>query len=65
MTTIDNKLEIDVGALNAFLIERGMRIANGYGPLKNEAFRIGHMGELGLPDVEKLLAALDEFLKVK
>jgi predicted phosphoserine aminotransferase len=62
VTTIDNRLEIDVAALNAFLGEQSMRIANGYGPLKNKTFRIGHMGELGLADVEELLSAFEEFL---
>lgn len=65
VTTIDNKLGIDVSKLNAFLSERGMRIANGYGQLKNITFRIGHMGELGLADMEELLAAMDEFLAQK
>ena len=64
VTTIDNKLGIDVGKLNAFLGERGMRIANGYGPLKDKTFRIGHMGELGLSDIEELLAAMDEYLNL-
>ena len=63
VTTIDNKLGIDVGHLNAFLQERGVRIANGYGPLKGITFRIGHMGELTPSDVEELLDAMDEFLK--
>lgn len=62
VTTVDNTRGIDVGKLNAFLGERGMRIANGYGPLKNKTFRIGHMGELGLTDVEELLSAMDEYL---
>lgn len=62
VTTIDNKLGIDVSKLNAFLSERGMRIANGYGQLKGVTFRIGHMGELGLSDMEELLAAMDDFL---
>ncbi|HRN50592.1 MAG TPA: alanine--glyoxylate aminotransferase family protein [Anaerolineales bacterium] len=63
VTTIDNKLGIDVSKLNAFLSERGMRIANGYGQLKNLTFRIGHMGELTLTDMEELLAAMDDFLQ--
>lgn len=62
VTTIDNKLGIEVSKLNAFLSERGMRIANGYGQLKNLTFRIGHMGELTLTDMEELLAAMDDFL---
>jgi aspartate aminotransferase-like enzyme len=62
VTTVDNKLGIDVKALNAHLMLSGMRIANGYGPLKDKTFRIGHMGELGLSDIEELLAAIEEFL---
>lgn len=62
VTTIDNQLEIDVSAINAFLVERGMRIANGYGQLKNKTFRIGHMGELQLGDIDELLQAMEEFL---
>jgi predicted phosphoserine aminotransferase len=63
VTTIDNKLNIDIKELNAHLGKQGMRIANGYGPLKDNTFRIGHMGELGTTDVEELLSAMDEFLE--
>ncbi len=62
VTTIENLPGIDVPALNAFLLERGMRIANGYGSLKNKTFRIAHMGELTLSDVSTLLSAIDEFM---
>ena len=40
-----------------------MRIANGYGPLKDKTFRIAHMGETQMEDIEKLLAAMEEYLK--
>ncbi len=62
VTTIDNKLEIDVAELNAFLDKKEMRIANGYGPLKHKTFRIGHMGELQLEDIDQLLVQMDAFL---
>jgi aspartate aminotransferase-like enzyme len=62
VTTIENTRGIDVGALNAFLIERDMRIAGGYGPIKESTFRIGHMGELTLDDLNALLSAMEEFL---
>jgi aspartate aminotransferase-like enzyme len=62
VTTIENKRGIDVGALNAFLMARGMRIAGGYGPIKESTFRIGHMGELTLDDLNALLAAMEEYL---
>ena len=62
VTTIDNRLRLSVPALNAFLLERGLRIANGYGLLKDKTFRIAHMGETQLSDIENLLAELDAFL---
>lgn len=63
LTTIKNQLNIDVGDLNAFLMQRDMRIANGYGPLKGKTFRIAHMGETTLDDLEVLLAAFDDYLQ--
>ncbi|KAA3642860.1 MAG: alanine--glyoxylate aminotransferase family protein [Chloroflexi bacterium] len=63
VSTIDNTQGIDVGALNAFLMERDMRIAGGYGPIKARTFRIGHMGELTAEDVGQLTKAIDEFLE--
>jgi aspartate aminotransferase-like enzyme len=62
VTTVANRREIDIPALNAFLQQREMRIANGYGPLKGKTFRIAHMGETTLAEVDQLLAALDEYL---
>lgn len=62
VTTVENRLGIDVGALNKFLLARQMRIAGGYGPLKASTFRIAHMGELNLTDIETLIEALDAFL---
>jgi len=63
VTTIDNRTGLEVGAINKFLMERQMRLANGYGALKNITFRIAHMGEINMADIEQLLTALDEFLK--
>jgi aspartate aminotransferase-like enzyme len=62
VTTIENTRGVDVGALNAFLLVRGMRIAGGYGPIKESTFRIGHMGELTLDDLNTLLSAIEKFL---
>ena len=63
VTTIKNDRGWDVSALNKFLLERGMRIANGYGALKNITFRIAHMGETLLSDIDKLLGAMEDYLK--
>ena len=62
VTTIKNTRNIDVQVLNSHLLERSMRIANGYGPLKDITFRIAHMGDLQLSDIEALLVAIDEVL---
>jgi aspartate aminotransferase-like enzyme len=62
VTTVDNTREWDIAQVNKFLLEREMRIANGYGPLKGKTFRIAHMGETHMEDIERLLAALDEFI---
>jgi len=62
VTTVINRHKLDVGALNAYLQNRGMRIANGYGPLKNETFRIAHMGETRVDDIETLLTTINEFI---
>jgi aspartate aminotransferase-like enzyme len=62
VTTVVNTREINFAELNAFLMARDMRLANGYGVLKGKTFRIAHMGELTLDDIENLLAAMDEFL---
>lgn len=63
VTTIKNERGINVSDLNAFLQEREMRIAGGYGPIKTTTFRIAHMGETQMDDIEKLLEAMEEYLK--
>ena len=44
------------------LAERGAVISNGYGILKNETFRIAHMGEIRDAEIEELLSWIDEIL---
>ena len=53
---------VDVAALTAGLKERGYEISNGYGPLKGQTFRIGHMGDHTEVGLEELLKAADEVL---
>ena len=62
VTTVVNDRGLDIADLNSFLLQRGMRIANGYGALKNKTFRIAHMGETTMADIDRLLAAMDEYL---
>jgi len=63
VTTIRNERGWDVSALNKFLLERGMRIANGYGSLKNITFRIAHMGETQMSDIDELLGVMEEYVR--
>jgi aspartate aminotransferase-like enzyme len=63
VTTIRNDRKINVSDLNAFLKQREMRIAGGYGPIKESTFRIAHMGETQMNDIEDLLEAMEEFLR--
>ena len=63
VTTISNTLKLDISTVNQYLAERDMVLANGYGPLKGSTFRIGHMGQTTIDELEALLAALDEFIQ--
>ena len=62
LTTIKNTRAIDVGALNRELGERGFQISNGYGKLKDATFRIAHMADCTIQDVEELLYNIDDIL---
>ena len=46
------------------LRQRGMNLATGYRNLQKSHFRIGHMGRVTLPDLERLLAAIKEYTHV-
>ncbi len=63
VSTIKNLRGVDIAALNEFLLRKGMRIANGYGDLKNKTFRIAHMGETQMHHVDELLDAFETFLE--
>jgi aspartate aminotransferase-like enzyme len=40
--------------------DRGFAVATGYGRLKDATFRIGHMGEHTMEELETLLEALTD-----
>jgi len=48
--------------VNAAMKARGITISAGYGKLKDATIRIGHMGEHTLPELERVLTALEEVL---
>ncbi len=62
LTVIQNTQGISVSNLNEKLQERNFLIANGYGELKEKTFRISHMGDYSVDDVNELLLNIDEIL---
>jgi aspartate aminotransferase-like enzyme len=63
VVNVKNTHNWDISALNKFLQTRGMRIANGYGKLKDVTYRVATMGETSLADVDELLANMSDFMK--
>lgn len=49
-------------AVAAAMVAKGFVIATGYGALKDDMVRIGHMGEHTMGEVEEVLAALGEVM---
>jgi aspartate aminotransferase-like enzyme len=62
VTAIKNVKEISVADLNKKLGERGFMLSNGYGALKEKTFRIAHMADCTLADVNDLLENVEDIL---
>jgi len=62
VTNITNTRDISVADLNKELAKRGAMISNGYGVLKEKAFRIAHMGDIQLEDLRWLTSQIEEIL---
>jgi len=63
LTCVKNTRGVDVPNLIERLAEEyNVRISNGYGALKNETFRIAHMGDTQMDEIEGLLRAIDTIL---
>lgn len=62
VTAIKNTKGISIVGLNEELSKRGAMISNGYGKLKEQTFRIAHMGDLKLSDIKELLGWIDEII---
>jgi len=52
----------DLEMLKKLAAERGYAIDNGYGKIKNETFRIPHMADMTLVDLQELFDLLEELL---
>ena len=44
--------------------KRGMMISNGYGDLKDQTFRIAHMADTQIEDINELLNNINDILKI-
>lgn len=63
VTQIDGKPGFDISDFITYLKQRDLIISNGYGKYKNQAFRIGHMGELSPDDMQRLFATADRYFE--
>ncbi|UCD05379.1 MAG: alanine--glyoxylate aminotransferase family protein [candidate division WOR-3 bacterium] len=64
VTCINNTKGISVADLNTELGKRGYAISNGYGKIKEQTFRIAHMGDLTLDEVKEVIKNIDDILKL-
>jgi aspartate aminotransferase-like enzyme len=64
VTCINNTKGISVADLNTELGKRGYAISNGYGKIKEQTFRIAHMGDLTLDEIKEVIKNIDEILKL-
>ena len=62
ITCIRNQQSWDINKINDKLLARGFRMDRGYGKLRGEAFRIPHMGNIMLDDINEYLQHFDEVL---
>ncbi len=62
-TTVLNRGPLDFDAFHKKLKAKGFEISNGYGQIKEQTFRIGHMGDETPAGIKELLAAMDSILE--
>ena len=64
LTCIRNTRNVSITDLLAAVRKEGMLFSNGYGDLKEKAFRIAHLGETTPGDIEGLLSVIDRHLGI-
>jgi len=62
VTCVENTRGISVAGLNDELGKQWAQISNGYGKLKEQTFRVAHMGDTQEWEIRGLLATLDDLL---
>lgn len=63
VTCVLNTREISVAELNKYLGDNGYQISNGYGAIKEKTFRIAHMADTTMDELDQLLRYIDRFLE--
>jgi len=64
LTTVKNNRGIDVSAvIKAVQSKHNVLFGNGYGKLKNETFRVAHMGDITLSDLKQVLGWIKDEVK--
>jgi len=63
LTCVNNDLNINVNDFQKRLLEKGYMISGGYGPLKGQNFRVSHMGDIKMKDVDEIINVMDETLE--
>ncbi|MDD3378897.1 MAG: aminotransferase class V-fold PLP-dependent enzyme [Candidatus Methanomethylophilaceae archaeon] len=58
-----NRGKLDFDKFHSALKTKGYEISNGYGEVKENTFRIGHMGDITSIRVKELLSVMDETLE--
>lgn len=64
VTVIENNKGVNIKEIIKELECSGYAIANGYGPLKDKTFRIGHMGDITIEDTRNMLYQLERLLTI-
>ena len=63
ITCVKNTKNLEFKTLNSDFIEKGIVISNGYGPMADKTFRVGHMGDTSLDDMKEFTKVFDDILK--
>lgn len=64
VSCMNNTRGVSIADLNGELGKRGFAISNGYGKLKEKAFRIAHMGDLTVDEIKELIDNINAILKL-
>ena len=60
VTSINNDMSWNIDKINEQLLSKGFRMDRGYGDLKGKVFRIPHMGNIYMKDLEEYLKVFKE-----